>query len=68
MSGLYFDEDMTPEQWRQQEDRDAAEQEARDEAEHRFREDAREFLENAAAADDHSSDADPGAVDPWEER
>lgn len=30
--------------------------------------DAREYLADAAAADTHSSDVDPGRVDPWEER
>lgn len=30
--------------------------------------DARQFLADAAAADTHSSDVDPGRVDPWEER
>jgi hypothetical protein len=34
----------------------------------RFREDVEQFLRDAAAADTHSSDRDPGAVDPWEDR
>ena len=50
-----FDEDLTPEQWRASEDRDAAEQQARDEAFDRFREDAETF--NKAAAEDEYMDA-----------
>ena len=34
----------------------------------RFREDAEQFLRDAAAADTHSSDVYPGAVDPWEDK
>lgn len=29
---------------------------------------AREYMRAAAAADTHSSDVEPGRVDPWEER
>ena len=54
------DQKLTPEQWKAQEERISAEQEAHDEAFDRFREDAEEFLQNAAAADTHSSDVDPG--------
>ena len=32
------------------------------------RKDALEYLAFAASADTHSSDVDPGRVDPWEER
>jgi len=42
-----FDENLTPEQWRLSEERDAAEQEKRDEFNARFREDALEVLEAA---------------------
>lgn len=38
----------------------------RSEAFDRFREDAEQFLRDAAAADTHSSDVDPG--DHWEDR
>jgi hypothetical protein len=54
-----FDQDMTQKQWAAQDERDAVETAERDEAFHRFREDAEEFLQNAAMADDHSSDVDP---------
>lgn len=43
-------------------------QQGRAEAFDRFREDAEQFIREAAAADTHSSDVDPGRVDPWEER
>lgn len=63
----YEQEHMTPEQWKAQEARDI-ESDGREEAFDRFREDAESFIRSAAAADTHSSDRDPGAVDPWEDR
>ena len=56
---LIFDEDMTPDEWALQEERDAVETAEYHEHQHRFAE-AQEYLDNAAAADDHSSDVDPG--------
>lgn len=65
---MTYDEEMTYAEWAAQERRIDIENAERDERDHRFREDAEEYLRSAAVADTHSSDVDPGAVDPWSER